>query len=288
MKPMLAGNAEGELRFPCLVSPKLDGVRCLIIDGVAMSRSLKPIPNKRVQELFGRAEFNGLDGELIVGMPNDSEVFQRTMSGVMSIEGEPDVWLHVFDDFSTSGGFRARFNGLEARTKKHKRIQVVPHAFLANQQVLDEVEAEYLASGFEGVMIRDPAGQYKYGRSTTKEGWLLKLKRFTDSEARIIGASVLMHNTNVAETNELGGKARSSKKAGMVPTNKLGSLLVVDVKTGVEFEIGTGFNDTQRVELWADHDNIIGKIVKYKSQTVGVKDKPRFPVFLGFRDKVDM
>jgi len=35
-------------------------------------------------------------------------------------------------------------------------------------------------------------------------------------------------------------------------------------------------------------DNLMGKVVKYKSQPTGVKDKPRFPVFLGFRDKVDM
>jgi hypothetical protein len=32
----------------------------------------------------------------------------------------------------------------------------------------------------------------------------------------------------------------------------------------------------------------MGKVVKYKSQPTGVKDKPRFPVFLGFRDVVDM
>lgn len=47
MKPMLAGKCEGleSLKYPVLVSVKLDGVRALVIGGKVMSRSLKPIPN---------------------------------------------------------------------------------------------------------------------------------------------------------------------------------------------------------------------------------------------------
>ena len=72
MKPMLAAKTDGKgLSYPLLASPKLDEVRALIINGVVMSRSFKPIPNAHVQELFGRPEYNGLDGELIVGSPTD-------------------------------------------------------------------------------------------------------------------------------------------------------------------------------------------------------------------------
>jgi DNA ligase-1 len=56
----------------------------------------------------------------------------------------------------------------------------------------------------------------------------------------------------------------------------------------VEFDIGTGFTADQRQLLWSVGDNLIGRVVKYKSQPTGVKEKPRFPVFLGFRDAVDM
>lgn len=108
MKPMLASPAGELIRLPALLSPKLDGIRCLIIDGVACGRSLKPLPNKHVQALLGRAEFNGLDGELIVGSPTAKDVFQQTSSGVMSIEGEPSVIFHVFDDFVETGGFQRR------------------------------------------------------------------------------------------------------------------------------------------------------------------------------------
>ena len=61
-----------------------------------------------------------------------------------------------------------------------------------------------------------------------------------------------------------------------------------DLTTGVEFEIGTGYTAKQRAEFWTSQP--VGKIVKYKFQPAGAKDegKPRFPVFLGFRDKADM
>ena len=58
--------------------------RCLIIDGVAYSRSLKPIGNKFIQSIIGKQEYNGLDGELIVGNVYDKDVFQKTTSGVIS------------------------------------------------------------------------------------------------------------------------------------------------------------------------------------------------------------
>ena len=56
--------------------------------------------------------------------------------------------------------------------------------------------------------------------------------------------------------------------------------------TGVEFEIGTGFTAAEREALWLAPP--IGKIVKYKFFPVGVKDRPRHPVFLGFREAEDM
>jgi DNA ligase-1 len=149
-------------------------------------------------------------------------------------------------------------------------------------------EESYLATGYEGVMLRHPDGPYKHGRSTAKEAWLLKVKRFVDAEAKVIGFSEAQHNANEAKRNELGQLERSSHKAGKVGKQTLGALMVKDLKTGVEFDIGTGFTADQRHLLWCIGENLIGKVVKYKSQPTGVKDKPRFPVFLGFRDKVDM
>lgn len=289
MKPMLAAKADlTTLTYPMLLSPKLDGVRCLIIDGVACGRSLKPIPNKYVQLLFGHPEFNGLDGELIVDSPVAKDVFQKTQSGVMSIEGRPQVKFYVFDDFSHEAGFAKRLDIAFKRTSRHTHFVQVQHDKVGREDAISTWEASYLGAGYEGVMLRDPAGMYKHGRSTTKEAGLLKVKRFEDSEAVVVGYSQLMGNSNEAKRNALGHLERSSHKSGMVGKQMLGALMVKDLKTKVEFDIGTGFTAEQRATLWKDHDNLLSEVVKYKFQLVGVKDKPRFPVFLGFRSKVDL
>jgi DNA ligase-1 len=138
------------------------------------------------------------------------------------------------------------------------------------------------------VFRRAPNGPYKFGRSSTNEGTLLKLKRFEDSEAEIIGVEELLSNQNDANKNALGHTERSSHKANMVPMGTMGCLNVRDLKSKVEFSIGTGFDADTRAEFWKTRKTVIGKIVKYKYFASGSKDKPRFPVFLGFRDKRDM
>lgn len=255
----------------------------MVIDGIVVSRSLKPIPNKYVQHLFGKREYEGLDGELIVDEATAENVFQTTTSGVMSIEGEPNVRFFVFDHHSKDH-FTRRL--LTAKSYCGGRVVYVKHAVVKSQTQLLRKEKQYLKRGYEGLMARLPSGEYKHGRSTLKQAWLLKLKRFADSEATIIATKELMHNSNEATTNALGHKERSHKKAGMVGKGILGAITVVDVRTGVEFDIGTGFTEEQRKELW--QQDLIGKLVKYKYQPVGVKDKPRFPVFLGFRDGRDL
>lgn len=299
LKPMLASPApEPELiRFPVWVSPKLDGVRALVINGKVYSRSLKLIPNEFVQRLFGNRALNGLDGELIVGPETHPNVMQATMSGVMRETGEPDVSFQVFDDFTEPTQpywERVKLIGNKVRAwrtfvnRERSRLVVVDQQVVDDVARLNELEEIALATGYEGLMLRDPAGQYKYGRSTTKEGILLKLKRFVDSEAEVIGFEEKMHNANAAETNELGRTKRSTHAAGLVPAGTLGALLVRDLKTGVEFSIGTGFDDPTRALLWATKDSTLGRVTKYKSFPTGVKDKPRFPVYLGFRDERDL
>ncbi len=289
MKPMLAAPiTTQDLTYPLLVSPKLDGIRALVLDGQVVSRSLKLIPNQHVQQLFGRPELNGLDGELIVGKPTAPDVFQQTTSGVMSIEGAPAVCFHVFDDFSEpEAPFMTRLGMAQARAAK-LRLTYVKHELVTSTAQLEQQEARYLKLGYEGLMARAPSGLYKYGRSTLRQGWLLKLKRFHDAEAEVLGVKELLHNANAAQTNALGYQERSHRKAGKVRTGLLGALVVRDCVSGIEFDLGTGFSQTDRQILWTRRAQLVGGVVKYKSQLVGKKEKPRFPVFLGFRDRRDL
>jgi DNA ligase-1 len=293
MKPLLAAAVKdtGAINYPVLVSPKLDGIRCIIKDGQVLSRSLKPIPNRHVQQLFGRPELEGLDGELIVGDPTDPHCFSITTSAVMSHEGEPDVVLHVFDVYNQlHTPFHIRIGNASAMVYNagHPGVSYVEHYQVSSEELLLAFEQHFLDQGYEGLMVRSLDGEYKHGRSTLKQGILLKLKRFVDSEATVVDVEERMHNENEAKVNALGQTERSSHKEGQVPAGDLGALHVQDLETGIRFKIGTGFTAELRATLWAQRDTLLGKVVKYKSFPVGVKEAPRFPVFLGFRDKRDM
>lgn len=282
MKPMLACEANLKaLKFPVLASPKLDGVRALVRDGVVLSRSLKPIPNRHVQMMFGRPELEGLDGELILGDPTHPEAYRRTVSAIMSIEGDPDVDFHVFDRWDRDYPYN------EVALSYGLTIPVCSTP-IHNMEELEEYEVALLDKGYEGVMLRDPQSPYKFGRSTAKEGYLLKLKRFADSEAEVIGFEELMHNHNEATLNETGHHERSTKQDGLLPADTLGALIVRDIHSGVEFKIGTGFTAAERQKFWNLMAPIRGALVKYRYFPTGSKEKPRFPSFQGFRHHIDL
>ena len=284
IKPMLGIAVDTtKLVFPIYASPKLDGIRVIIKDNQVLSRNGKPIPNVFVQSLL--KSYHGLDGELIVGHPTHPNVFQLTTSGVMSIEGTPNVRLYVFDCWYAEGGIDARYNEVLKITQNSSivDIEVVPQIVINSLEELYKFEEDCLAKGYEGVMLRYPNAPYKNGRSTVKEGALLKLKRFSDSEAYILGMEPLLRNHNKPTKNALGHTERSSHIYNKVADDLLGALNVKDIHTGVEFSIGSGFTEEQRREIWNKQVELIGSIVKYKYFEVGVKDKPRFPIFCGLR-----
>lgn len=286
MKPLLAVQCElDQLKYPLYASPKLDGVRGVVIDGVLHSRSLKTFPNRFVQERFSRPEYSGLDGELILGSPTAKDVFRVTSGACQRHAGELDMKFYVFDRFDHSGGFGDRFRSIPGGLPNTVYVE---QRLIHTEESLLEYEGQCLAEGYEGLILRDPNGPYKFGRSTLKEGIMLKLKRFTDSDAEILEVIEEMENTNEKKTNELGRSKRSSHAIGMIPKGTAGGFRVRDLVSGVVFDIGTGLTDEDSAFFWANRNEAVGKVLKYKSFEVGVKDKPRFPVFLGLREAWDL
>ena len=297
MKPMKAVDYDpAKLRFPLLASPKLDGLRCVIKEGVALSNTLKPIPSHCVQRILGNGLYNGLDGELIVGSPTAPNVFSDTMSYVMAHNKEFDFTYYVFDLWDCPYPYDYRAGLLTATLEKLYdgpdatvgRIKLLKQTLIDDFDELAKYEARMVAEGFEGIMLRDLNGMYKYGRSTVNEGFLLKVKRFADSEAVVIGFEEQMMNCNEASKNELGHTKRSSTKDGLVGKNTLGALHVRDTKTGTEFHVGTGMDDFNRAMIWSNKAVYLGKTITYKYFPIGVKDLPRHPVFKGFRALEDI
>lgn len=286
-KPTLAVNADfAKIVYPVYASPKLDGIRCSILGGKALTRTLKAIPNVFIYEALSRPELEGLDGELIVGSPTSKTVYTDTVSAVMKHSHRPAATYYVFDLHDVPATFAARYGQLQFTVAAFNddagiEVKLLPQVLISNEEELLAYETKCVEEGYEGTILRSPTAPYKYGRSTVNEGYLLKVKRFEDSEAEIIGIEEEMHNANAAETNELGRTKRSSAKAGKVGKGTMGALIVRGLEgrfKGVEFNIGTGFTAAQRAESWE-----IGSVHKYKFFNIGAVDKPRHPVYLGAR-----
>jgi DNA ligase 1 len=286
-KPLLAVEYECEFHkgyFPLLATPKIDGVRFIMVNGAPLTRSFKPIPNEHINGLL-RALPDGCDGEITVG-----ETFQSTTSAVMSKKGEPTfkVWLFDFvKDLSTP--YFQRVEDLAGlRFECQFEVEKLIPTQVNNLEELLTLEELFLSKGFEGVMLRKPDGKYKCGRSTAKEAILLKKKIFTDSEAVIIGFVEEQMNTNEAFINETGHTARSTHKANQIGKESLGAFVAIDFHSGVPVKIGSGFTASQRQEFWVNRDLFLGKLVKYKYFPFGIKVAPRHPVFIGFRNPLDL
>lgn len=305
------------LKYPLLVSPKLDGIRCVtrtvpildvdsdfttydtgIYKNVCLSRELKELPSSQVQRAF--CNFSDLDGELIVGNETDFGVYNRTQSHIMSVS-KPAESLHyrVFDtcdDSLRALPFEDRLEHAEGLIKayttqmgisKNTSISIVPHILCKTYDELIEQEELRLEEGYEGLMMRDPNGYYKCNRGTFKEGLIYKLKRFQDDEALITGFEEANVNNNEQTRDERGYATRSAKKEGLVAADTLGKFIVV--WNSMELRVAPGvFTHKQRKEIWDNREQHLYKYLKFRYFSKGVKNLPRFPRALGFRDKIDM
>ncbi len=263
MKPLLAAVAElDKIAFPVYTQPKLDGIRAMVKDCGVVSRTGKSIPNRHIRDMLESIGIHGFDGEIITYRRGKPDRFENVSSKVMSAAGEPEFVYHVFDCFSRPyEPFERRMEDLFSHPcfiHYSGFLRPVECGEAYSLPDLMRLHRSYVKQGFEGTIIRSPEGNYKSGRSTVKEGYLLKLKDFDDSEARIIGF--------VERLNHL---------------PSLGAFVMS--WRGVEFNIGTGFTETQMVEYWNRRHSLIGKAVTFSYQGVGSNGRPRFPAFVGFR-----
>ena len=135
---------------------------------------------------------------------------------------------------------------------ENKFVKVLDQVVCKGTTHLYEEMDRVLGVKGEGMMLKDPNSKYERKRSSL----LLKVKKFEDAEAEVIG-----HED---------GKGRCK---GM-----LGALRVKHCKTGVQFKIGSGFDDKQR-----KNPPKIGTIVTFKFQDVTKANVPRFPIFMRIR-----
>lgn len=277
LKPMRAATLDdlSKLHFPVFVSPKLDGIRCNIQQGIPLSKKLKPIPNLHVQRKLSVLP-DGLDGELMV----PGEDFNGVQSAIMSREGKPRFEYHLFDYIGT-GPFSQRREHLRGDWPRF--VKIVPQRLVRSLEEVRIMEQRFLDQGYEGLMARSKHGIYKHGKCTQREHILFKLKRFLDAEAKVIGFEEEYENLNAQFLDELGRAKRSSHKENKRPKGTLGALIAQDLDTRVEFRVGTGLTAAQRKEIWENQTKYKGAVFTYKYQGLSRYGVPRTISFKGWR-----
>ena len=289
-EPMLA-SPRGVLKFPCIIQPKYDGIRCVVRNGVAMSRNLAPIANKLIRETLSNVEFDGFDGELIVGDPTDKDVYNKTQDIVMDANADPSgVVYYVFDDFTDPRlPYAVRYHNTTVRVSDLHAgfLCAVPFTRALDENDLTAASDPLFDMGYEGAMVRDPDAVYKHGRATESEGSLWKIKRMQDDEMFVTAVEEKMHNANAATTDARGKTKRSHSAEGKLPTGLLGCLVGSSPKwPGVEIRVGS--SNLPKIKLVDARAMFLGKLIKFRHQPAGAKDAPRFPIYVGIRDPRDM
>lgn len=312
LDPLLAGTVKETaalarlIESPGLVATvKIDGIRCITLSeteasevgilvgpgaqSLPVSRKLKPIPNDHVRGLLATLPPH-LDGELLIpGAANFGEV-----SGPIMRKAGAPVFEYLLFDYRAYP-LLTYVDRLEQLATLLQWLpawcRVLAPTHIKSLEQLDEYEAAALAAGHEGVMLRRADGRYKHGRSTEREAILLKMKRFEQLEAEIVDAVELQRNGNEQERDALGHAKRSSAKEGKTAGGMLGALVCTGIGAfvDIEFQIGSGYTETQRRELWDMHQRgeLCGHLVRYKAQPIGGQERPRFPVFEALRHRDD-
>lgn len=292
-QPMLAPNDKVDLSsigYPLLASYKLDGIRCIFKDGQMLSRSLKPIRNVQLQKRFAhliKKSSSGiiLDGELYSHDLTFQQITHFVMSEDTGDELPESIKFHCFDfliDDNRSVEFQFRVNQYAKMLKDDKKCVCVGQTLVRNKIEVEDMFEDALKAGYEGLILKNPNGEYKFGRGTINEGLIFKVKPFQTYDLPIMDVFERMENTSESHTNELGHSQKSHCIADMKPTGIAAGF--VTEYNGMPMKVTLTGDEAFRRGIWQNRKKYIGKIMEARAMSLGSKDVLRHPTFVRFRE----
>ena len=280
-----------KFEFPAMVQLKMDGMRfnAIVKNGVVeyRSRNGKEIHGiKHLDQDFivlSGSKNCVFDGELVVndkGIILDrqtgngilNKAVKGTISDLESHKIRATVWDVIdYEDFTvgySSVPYRDRFERITS-TIFTDAVRVVEHQMVESIIEAREVFDRYLAEGQEGIILK--AGDAPWENKRVKHQ--LKFKGELECDLRIVGY-----------------EEGTGKYVG-----RLGAIICESGSTDnrvLTVNVGSGFSDDLRTNLWHIRDELLGKIValKYNSRIKNKQggDSLFLPIFLEIReDKTD-
>lgn len=278
-------EVKANVKFPCIAEAKYDGERTIAVvtqKGVTYySRSGKEA--KHVDGLFDNdlQDMRATVGyDIVVDGERYASNFTETMNAKKSGKSEAKENLRFYAFYLMSledwRNQKSRHSMEESRkwlteVIKASNCQKVLLSKGIYAQTADDAEKFYrdmVSEGFEGLILKQLDAKYEWDRSSN---WI-KWKPFFDADARVIGFYTGREKTRLENT--------------------LGGIIVAGyTEDGTYFEtnVGSGFSDDLRYEIWNNQEKYLGTTAVIKYQEVSrAKNKDvaslRFPTFERFRD----
>lgn len=282
-----SANHESKVSGTKLIEVKLDGVRVITVvypNGTVdqYSRNGKELVNfEHIKQQIGRharffAEPVVLDGEVM------SASFQDLMKQVhrKSDVDASDAVLNLFDiitlrEFQAGKGQHRQIDrSVSLKAWYDEFADHMDNVTVIGQELVDldseegqqrfkQINADAIAGGYEGIMIKDPEAVYECKRTVH---WL-KLKPFIEVSLEVV---------DVEE-----GTGRNQ--------GRLGALVCRGVDDGrsIDTNVGSGFTDSDRSIFWESRASLVAQIVEVRADAVTRNQDGtyslRFPRFLRFR-----
>jgi hypothetical protein len=267
--PMLAhdyNKRAKSIKFPCFVQRKYDGTRCVGMPGKGLfSRNRKSYPHMKhiVAELNKLPATVVLDGELY----SDTLTFQEIVGLVKretlkkgDEEKQLQIKFHIYDIINGMP-YEQRYANLQMLFSKYKfkYLELVKTESCESEEKMKELHAQYVAEGFEGIMLRNKMGAYKNVRSAD----LQKYKCFEDSEFEVVDY-----------------KEGDGLEEGCV-------IWVCKTSEGKTFSCRPRGSREERSEMYKNGKKYIGNMLTVRFQEMTDDNLPRFPVGIAFRSEYE-
>lgn len=268
-----------EIDYPVRVEPKLDGLRCIAIKkngGVTMfSRNGRPVETlTTIKSILEKCSLDNfvLDGE---SMGDDWNESASIVGSKKNLKDDSNIFMNIFDampleDWITQEcnlqlGARSRLVTKIVNACGSLNVRQVSYEIVETEQELMNFYEKCLDEDYEGIMIKDPCGKYKFKRTSA----MLKMKPIATYEGTVVGVYDGRDGT---------------KHQGL-----FGGFHVL-LPNGVITRCGGGYSDKLREEFQSNGlESYNGKIMELEGQPPLTKDgKVRFPVFQRWREACDV
>jgi DNA ligase-1 len=273
-EPLSSKNKKNDIVFPCYVQPKLDGLRCICYmnminnDGKVVAQSRTGAYFETVEHIC--AELRPillknpgliLDGELYTTeMPFEelAGLIKRKKASDATLQRMQLVKYHIYDVVVDGVPYSDRHDRVVQTADGTKCHLEVVHTQLINDAAgFKQAFAEYVAAGYEGIMLRNAHGLY---RQNYRSHDLQKYKEFVESEYPIVGF-----------------KEADGRDKGTV-------VWVCATAEEREFSVRPRGTQEQRRQWFQDGPQYVGKLLTVIYQELSELNVPRFPVGKAIRD----